>query len=271
VAHSGGNVNNGDNAGFAALPCFNMNNSSENRIFKPLTPKMEKYMILTKTVKYRGKDKLVSELNPNSNYKVDVQCPQCGDVRNVFYKSILKAGHYACHKCSVQNASRKLLQLGQTYNRLTVIGHSDNSGYSKVRCECGKEKEVGNYELTSGKTKSCGCIQKETNVTPKFYGDEHPNWKGGISSERELHASRKAHKEWKEDVLNRDEYTCLKCKSNNDLCVHHIVPFEESQDMRCDIDNGATLCRKCHNEFHSIYGRKGNNLEQLNSYIHKKD
>ena len=34
----------------------------------------------------------------------------------------------------------------------------------KCRCECGKETEVDTGGLTSGKTKSCGCLHSETSA-----------------------------------------------------------------------------------------------------------
>lgn len=52
---------------------------------------------------------------------------------------------------------------GQKFGRLTVIKRD----FSKKRtawlckCECGKEKVVISNDLRSGKTKSCGCLQKE--------------------------------------------------------------------------------------------------------------
>ena len=55
------------------------------------------------------------------------------------------------------------------FGRLTVIGRSENhitsSGRTlvmwKCKCDCQNECEVNSYHLTSGNTKSCGCLQKE--------------------------------------------------------------------------------------------------------------
>lgn len=33
------------------------------------------------------------------------------------------------------------------------------------------------------------------------------------------------------------------------------------------ISNRATLCKKCHNLFHSLFGNKNNNLGQLNWFF----
>lgn len=59
---------------------------------------------------------------------------------------------------------------GQTFNRLTVIGKADIRKSNRVtwhcKCICGNECDVITNHLTSGHTKSCGCLQKE--VTAKM-------------------------------------------------------------------------------------------------------
>lgn len=54
---------------------------------------------------------------------------------------------------------------GQRFGRLTVIKRHTPKG-QKVRwlckCDCGNEKDISAYELTSGNTKSCGCLQAES-------------------------------------------------------------------------------------------------------------
>jgi len=51
---------------------------------------------------------------------------------------------------------------GQTFNGLTAIKHShkDNGGRSHwiFRCHCGKHFTTQGYKVTSGHTKSCGCV-----------------------------------------------------------------------------------------------------------------
>ncbi len=59
--------------------------------------------------------------------------------------------------------------LNQQFGRLLVIKSAKNPGtrkndtaaYWKCRCQCGKEVIIRGYSLTSGKTKSCGCLNKE--------------------------------------------------------------------------------------------------------------
>lgn len=53
---------------------------------------------------------------------------------------------------------------GQVFGRLTVIDRAENKGKQTIwrcRCECGNQLEVNAYNLKSGHTKSCGCINRE--------------------------------------------------------------------------------------------------------------
>jgi HNH endonuclease len=59
------------------------------------------------------------------------------------------------------------------------------------------------------------------------------------------------HKDWIEDVLKRDNYTCRNCGSTEQLCAHHIVEWEDDESLRFVLDNGLTLCSPCHTRHHS--------------------
>lgn len=62
---------------------------------------------------------------------------------------------------------------------------------------------------------------------------------------------------WREKVFIRDDYTCQKCKSKGIYIeAHHIIPVKEclslkKEELIFDVDNGISLCRKCHMNVHN--------------------
>lgn len=73
--------------------------------------------------------------------------------------------------------------IGVKFNRITVLGDFGmikNSHYVLGKCECGIEKKFKWYEVKSGGSKSCGCLQKEvaskilTEATKTHGLSDHP-------------------------------------------------------------------------------------------------
>jgi len=69
-------------------------------------------------------------------------------------------------------------------------------------------------------------------------------------------------------------HRCKKCKerkNNNNkykkLNAHHIEGYAENPNIRLDLNNGITFCFPCHMEFHSIYGKKNINRQQLDDFL----
>src|SRR3990167_2777083 len=99
-------------------------------------------------------------------------------------------------------------------------------------------------------------------------GEFSPNWKGGTTKLGQLIRSQRMYYHWRNDVFQRDNYTCQHCgakrSKGNRVVLHcdHIKPFykilEENQiktveqAKECkelwDIANGRTLCIPCHKQ-----------------------
>ena len=95
-------------------------------------------------------------------------------------------------------------------------------------------------------------------------GEKSHLWKGGLTDINILERQRQKYKQWRNSVFQRDNYTCnILGVVGGNLEVHHIENFASNKDKRYDINNGTTLNKDIHRLFHSTYGSKDNNYEQL--------
>lgn len=113
-------------------------------------------------------------------------------------------------------------------------------------------------------------VQVAWNKDKKFLqisGANHYNWKGGIATTNDkLRHSFEANL-WKKTCLERDNHICQKYGTTTNLVVHHIQNFSDFPELRMSIENGVTLSKKAHDEFHKIYGKKNNTKEQLKEFL----
>ena len=76
---------------------------------------------------------------------------------------------------------RKLNLTGQIFGRLTAQRPSERAADGRDRwsclCTCGNVVDVRTSSLTSGNTRSCGCLQRE--LVSQRRGARHSCWKGG--------------------------------------------------------------------------------------------
>ena len=131
----------------------------------------------------------------------------------------------------------------------------------KLKEEWNLGKRVDGWKLTKEQNRKNSKIHR---------GKNNSNWKGGISSLVQLIRKNKRYKEWRSDVFTRDDFTCVLCGKNKcwveadhypkkfSILFHEskVKTLEEALDYTelWNINNGRTLCRKCHNK------TKGGNL-----------
>lgn len=99
-------------------------------------------------------------------------------------------------------------------------------------------------------------------------GSKNYNWKGGVDLFNSRVRKSLYYKLWHKICLERDWFTCQKCRQmGKELHVHHINNFSDFPEIRFAIDNGITLCDKCHREFHKLYGIKNNTQGQIDEFL----
>ncbi len=85
------------------------------------------------------------------------------------------------------------------------------------------------------------------NLSASRKGEKSCRWRGGISPINMRIRHSIEFRLWRESVFARDNYTCQKCqKRGGGIHPHHIKSFSEYPELRFAIDNGVTLCIKCH-------------------------
>ena len=73
------------------------------------------------------------------------------------------------------------------------------------------------------------------------------------------------------NVHERDKYTCVSCgKKIYDPVFHHLYSVNTHKELAYKIDNGVTLCKKCHRDFHNIYGYGNNTPMQFIDFIKRE-
>lgn len=136
---------------------------------------------------------------------------------------------------------------GNKYTRLTVVSRAENKG-DKTRwnceCDCGGKVIVFSQYLKSGKTKSCGCYQKEQASAKRF--------KHGLAKSRNKGYSRKISLKYKyglsieryEQMLIEQGAKCLICgykfgQKKSDCYVDHCHTTKVVRGLLCQHCNSA--------------------------------
>lgn len=106
---------------------------------------------------------------------------------------------------------------------------------------------------------------------PEVSGVNHWRWKGGITNLNQQIRHCLQYKQWIQSIFTRDNFTCRNCsKRGGNLEADH-YPKEFSKiieennikslqdakkcDKLWDLENGRTLCLKCHNRTKQVRSR----------------
>jgi len=152
-------------------------------------------------------------------------------------------GKYCSKQCCYKSSEWKIKQ------RLAKIGRR-HSLKTRLKMSLAKKGRMFSNEHKKNLSLSQKGTQRLT-----IRGKNHWNWKDGKTEK--LRGTRRGRKfrVWRTGVLLRDNYACIFCGSKKNICVDHIVPFAsilyEANILKTDgalysINNGRTLCKKCH-------------------------
>jgi len=127
---------------------------------------------------------------------------------------------------------------------------------NRIRTTIGKKKGEHHFYCSPDCKNNCYIFNKKPETL--MHEDE---WRAGRDSWWD--EPRHMQGQWRELVLERDNYTCQKCGSKENLKAHHIKPVKLYPLESCDVDNGIILCGECHNKAHHIAGCSTGELAKL--------
>lgn len=153
---------------------------------------------------------------------------------------------------------------GKRFGRLLTLKNiglgKDGSYVWEFLCDCGNLYYNNSTKVTTGHTKSCGCLKTDF-ATENWSGKKSPKWNFNKTDEdRAGQRNISGYNEWRKQVYKRDNYTCQICKTSNGhgdskLNAHHLESYQYNKELRCDVNNAITLCKKCHVDFHKKYSQ----------------
>lgn len=174
---------------------------------------------------------------------------------------------FCSRKCA--NEGKKGIKANNALDIYYQTHEKDLSGLKKFN----KEKGSWNKGLSWSETikKKMSDVKKgitfNTGRTHFKKGMIPWNYKGLTPENRRIRSSIE-YELWRNSVFARDGYTCQKTGiKGGDLVAHHIQGFSQFPELRLAINNGITLSKKSHLQFHKIYGFTKNTKEQLLEFL----
>lgn len=193
----------------------------------------------------------VNDVPPGSRASVVVMCPVCREEREIKINDLSKTGHTICRRCAkIKDIS------GKKFGRLLAIKpvfYQDIHGGAawEFLCDCGNYHIADSYTVSSGRTSSCGCAFDFIEYSRGRTGEKNPAYNPLLTDEdRKSRRVKVGYKSWRRSVYQRDEYKCRKCSRGGSIVAHHLFPYSTHKEFRLLTENGVTLCKSCHYNFH---------------------
>jgi len=151
-----------------------------------------------------------------------------------------------CSRGPIYNIYKQCKQNGMS--RLNI----KRQGFHKICKTCNKKFWTTKGRSARGRSNFCSkkCYT-EWQKSKENRGRKNPNWKHGNSYKTRHRRSfkSKSWRIWRTKVYKRDNYTCVLCGKTNCVVIpHHILPRRCFPKLIYAVNNGATVCKKCHNK-----------------------
>lgn len=158
-----------------------------------------------------------------------------------------------------KNRDRQLVKMRERQENLTPEQIEKERLRSKQRTANGEFKNENKTPEAIEKDKLYGVIWRKNNPTyqSKWAKNNPVNIYKSAKKYAEKYSSfytKMSLKAWG-DVIKHIWNNCIICGSTEKLEAHHVKPKAQFPELALEIDNGITLCKKCHNEITQLLKR----------------
>ncbi len=153
-----------------------------------------------------------------------------------------------CNQCGIEfdRPLSHVMRVRAVFCSKTCHNASQNRRIRLVCPICSEPYNIRPCEVKKYHTCSMRCARQYRR------GKNNPNWQGGMSQSRRFEMSTAIYKNWRKAVFKRDNYTCIDCgKRGGPLEADHSKTWAKYPDLRYEVSNGVTRCKKCHVQRHT--------------------
>lgn len=219
---------------------------------------------------YCGKEHRIRKAN--FNYDGNNFCTR--KCKDEWQKNGLKGEENPFYKMSHTPETR--MKVSETKKSMNLTGeNAHNYNTHIVKCsQCEKDTFKIGYLIKRSKHHFCSVECSGKWKSENQIGENNPLWNPELTDEdRIVRRHIPGYFDFVTGVMKKDNYTCNMCgfysKWGNGLNAHHLNSYDWDKENRTNIDNGITLCKKCHTDFHKSYGYGKNTKQQYNEYKNK--
>ena len=209
--------------------------------------------------------KLLEEKYKNNKSPLKYKC-SCGNISKISF-NCFKNGQ-RCKKCGgTEKYTFNFVKQNFKENECKLLEKIYKNSHTLMRykCNCGNISKITFDSFKRGHR----CMKC---ASAKRSGEKSGKWNPNLTNEeREANKNRTSdylYIKWRIKIYNRDNYICQKCSQRGyKLNAHHIKNYSDNKNLRLVKSNGITFCEKHHKEFHSVYGYRNTNKQQLDEFL----
>ena len=204
---------------------------------------------------------VLSKINPPEEFEADrLICPNCTGWSAVLSNETSKEICFDCYDVSqevhimdsitVPTALQVLQFEHPVYSKKLNVGYVFSDSYGDYNQEVTK-RDIGKKYIIRG-----FMFSQAKKYGPLVHSDDLELITPDDADTVELVEESRdipGYDEWRKEVLSRDKH-CVVCGGDKHLHVHHLYGYKDYPDLRVDVSNGVTVCKFCHERYHSYYG-----------------